>query len=349
MRARHQHPRASRRLRSKRRATQPSNPRDNQRSRTLCRRCPARRRRMTIGSRTECARPSTTRRSKSITKRKRPRSTKRRRETEDVRTGGNRTVGDTTETGVDVGTGSERADSWPPTDAYDDVSEPTDIGGTPQPPPAPVRTHAQDARAGERADAGRADSIVPAAAVPDEESTGNAPFDANATIEQNPQTPVPTLTRGASMMSNETPVPTLDRAASVVSETPAPSRAQSVPMSTAPSSLPPPKETSSARAARRRRARNASRRWPGSTSICGSTAAAAACTSSARGCLETRSALRLDRDQNGRYDGRCRGCEILRGIDELLEIWIGIRDDINEHAIVLEAEEDMRVRVLRHL
>jgi hypothetical protein len=128
-----------------------------------------------------------------------------RRATEDVRTGGNRTVGDVTARNVAT------ADDVR-TDAYGETGESTDVG------------------------------IVPASGPGAMERHGREPVDLNATMEQNPR-----IDFSATVEQNSnTPVPTLSRAPSVVAtETPMPTRSQSVPISTAPSSLPPPKETTS--------------------------------------------------------------------------------------------------------
>jgi hypothetical protein len=132
-----------------------------------------------------------------------------RKATEDIRTGGNRTVGDVTDANL-AAPGEMR------TDAYE-ASENTDVGVA-QAPEDLNATMEQNPRT-----------------------------DFGATIEQNPMTPLPTLDRPASVIAAHTPVPTLSRAPSVVAtETPMPTpttRAQSVPLSTAPASLPPPKET----------------------------------------------------------------------------------------------------------
>jgi hypothetical protein len=146
-----------------------------------------------------------------------------RRATEDIRTGGNRTVGDETDANV-------AAADVPRGDAYEEAGENTDVGIVAAAANEPVDLNATMEQ-NPRTDFGAASEQYARAGV-------------GAASEQNPKTPLPTLDRPASVATAHTPVPTLSRAPSVVAtETPMPTRAQSVPLSTAPASLPPPKET----------------------------------------------------------------------------------------------------------
>lgn len=140
-----------------------------------------------------------------------------RRATEDVRTGGNRTVGDVTDANVSTAIDEQPVES-------------TDIGAAPMPPPG-LRVPAPQS---EQVTVARISALVPASAVGDEPA-----FDANATIEQNPKVDL-----NATMSDPNTPVPTLSRGPTspLSGETPPPTRSN-VPLSTAPSSLPPPKVT----------------------------------------------------------------------------------------------------------
>ncbi len=187
-----------------------------------------------------------------------------RKATEDVRTGGNRTVGDVTDPNVasssDLGTGS-----------FGEPGESTDVGLVPAPADDDLNTAMEDAADGPVRTATQQHVNEPihhnatmqhhGGGPVDLNATmqheGGGPVDLNATMEQNPRTdfnaaigqssktPLPTLSRPPSVVATETPVPTLSRAPSVAAtETPMPTRAASVPISTAPSSLPPPKETS---------------------------------------------------------------------------------------------------------
>jgi hypothetical protein len=156
---------------------------------------------------------------------------KPRKATEDIRTGGNRIVGDVTDPNV-------AAPDDPRTDAHEEAGEHTDVGVVAAPSDEPKAGGPVDLNATMEHHGGGPVDL-------NRTMEQNPRTDFGAAIEQNPKTPVPTLTRSPSVFSTETPVPTLSRAPSVVAtETPMPTRAQSVPISTAPSSLPPPKETS---------------------------------------------------------------------------------------------------------
>ena len=162
-----------------------------------------------------------------------------RKATEDVRTGGNRTVGDVTD--PNLASSSEH----PRTDAYAEAGENTDVGVVPA--PSDELNTAIEQQGGGPVDLNatmqhEGGGPVDLSATMEQ----NPRTDFNSTVEHNPKTPVPTLSRPPSVVATETPVPTLSRAPSVVAtETPMPTRAASVPISTAPSSLPPPKETAS--------------------------------------------------------------------------------------------------------
>lgn len=135
--------------------------------------------------------------------------------TEDVRTGGNRIVGDVTDANVSTTTDEQAVES-------------TEVGAAPTPPPG-LRVPAPQS---EQMNVARISELMPASAVPDEPA-----FDANATIEQNAKVDL-----NATMNDPNTPVPTLQRGPTspLSGETPAPARSN-VTLSTAPSSLPPPK------------------------------------------------------------------------------------------------------------
>lgn len=178
---------------------------------------------------------------------------KPRKATEDIRTGGNRTVGDVTDANVVATVDDPRTD-----DAHAETGENTDVGVAAAPSDdLPTSMELQAGGHGDLDATTEQRRGGPVDLNRTMEHHGGGPVDLNQTmeqnprtdfgaaIEQNPKTPLPTLDRPASVLSAQTPVPTLSRAPSVVAtETPMPTRAQSVPISTAPASLPPPKETS---------------------------------------------------------------------------------------------------------
>jgi hypothetical protein len=124
------------------------------------------------------------------------------------------------------------------TDAYE-ASENTDVGVGPA--PADDLNTAMEQAAGSIRTATQQHVGGPVDLNATMHHEGGGPVDLNATMEQNPRTDF----NATIEQSSNTPVPTLSRAPSsvVATETPMPSRVASVPISTAPSSLPPPRET----------------------------------------------------------------------------------------------------------